>query len=150
MLKQHRNWYLKAGSRDFNDKDMSVALLILNNPCVMESADLLDVVWGHSDFKVCADGGANILYQMHSAKDADNGISESTFLPDLIKGDLDSLISGIGSYYKSRGVQVVLENDQNSNDLDKCMESLIDYHTDRGKVSSCFGRTNQMNTPTIP
>merc|ERR1719378_297310 len=79
--------------------------------------------------KICADGGANILYDMYVEK----GSGEAKFLPNLIKGDLDSLDPRVGEYYKSKGVSILKDDDQDTNDLDKCMESLMDYCVDKGK-----------------
>lgn len=36
------------------------ALLILNQP--VSSTDLLERLWAHSDYRICADGGANRLF----------------------------------------------------------------------------------------
>ena len=45
------------------------------------------------------------------------------FLPDAIVGDLDSISDGARSYYESLGVRVVdLSRDQDSTDLQKCLE----------------------------
>ena len=128
--KQHRNYFLEAVD-DGDEKGKGTALIVLNNQSVLECRDLLDVVWGHCDMKICADGGANILYDMYVEK----GSGEAKFLPNLIKGDLDSLDPRVGEYYESKGVSILKDDNQNTNDLDKCMESLMDYCVDKGKVS---------------
>jgi thiamine pyrophosphokinase len=45
-------------------------------------------------------------------------------LPDLIKGDLDSLRDDVRQYYETLGVPVVQDGDQYSTDLGKCVCSL--------------------------
>jgi thiamine pyrophosphokinase len=46
------------------------------------------------------------------------------YLPDLLKGDLDSVREDVRRYYETRGVLVVRDDDQNSTDLMKCIQSL--------------------------
>lgn len=65
--------------------------------------------------RYCADGGANRLYQRYarqlqprrgpasSANDDDDEDDDAdTFLPDMIKGDLDSLKPQVRDYYASK------------------------------------------------
>jgi len=46
------------------------------------------------------------------------------YLPDLLKGDLDSVREDVRRYYETRGVPVVQDDDLNSTDLMKCIRSL--------------------------
>ena len=134
--KQHRNHFLEAFSGDKRGKEeKATALIVLNNPSVLECKDLLDTVWEHCDVKICADGGANILYDIYAVKETDGITMDTEFLPDLIKGDLDSLNLDVREYYQSKGVSILEDRDENYNDLDKCMGSLMDYYVDKGKVS---------------
>jgi len=52
-----------------------------------------------------------------------------SLLPDLIKGDLDSIREDVKEYYLSKGVPVVHDEDQNSTDLMKCVSSLSDLES---------------------
>ena len=45
-------------------------------------------------------------------------------MPDLIKGDLDSLRSDVNSFYASKGVSIKHDSDQNSTDLMKCIKEV--------------------------
>ena len=47
-----------------------------------------------------------------------------SILPDLIKGDLDSLRPDVQEHYASRGVSIIKDPDQNSTDLMKCVQAL--------------------------
>ena len=113
-------------------KSKKTALIILNQPF---SKGLLHRLWYTSDWHCCADGGANRLYDllmMRSDADADastgggNGwIARLTswwfsirwrrtemeekedYIPDLVKGDLDSLREDVRRYYETRVSAVI-------------------------------------------
>ncbi|WVQ84572.1 thiamine pyrophosphokinase [Cryptococcus sp. DSM 104549] len=88
------------------------ALIIVNQPI---RKDLLDRAWKAVDVRLCADGGANRLYQVDT---------EQAYLPDMIKGDLDSLRSDVREHYESRGVPIKHDPDEYSTDLMKCIEEV--------------------------
>jgi thiamine pyrophosphokinase len=67
-----------------------------------------------SSFRVCADGGANRLF------DATGGGND--YIPDLIRGDLDSLRPTVQEHYAGLGTRVEEDPDQDTNDLDKCLQ----------------------------
>jgi len=55
------------------------------------------------------------------------------YLPDLIKGDFDSLRPDVEEFYKSfKNVKIEQDSDQNSTDLMKCVSSLFDKETQDG------------------
>lgn len=56
-----------------------------------------------------------------------------SYLPDLIKGDLDSLRLDVQEYYTSKGVQVLKDEDQNSTDLMKCVDVIIEKEESEGR-----------------
>jgi hypothetical protein len=123
------------------------ALIILNTPFVYNTNNsphaigspssngqsssklptVLDVLWKQSSYRVCADGGANRLYEATVASNQ-NGSGDTTttittdisseFLPDMITGDLDSLQPHVKEYYERRGVPIVRIEDQDYHDLD--------------------------------
>ncbi|KAF9468136.1 thiamine pyrophosphokinase [Collybia nuda] len=104
-----------------NPPDSQRALIILNQPFC---PGLLRRLWNSCAWRCCADGGANRLYDLFSAPDfVDCGTSRarSRYLPDLIKGDLDSIREDVRAYYTSLGVPVIKDEDQDSTDLMKCV-----------------------------
>ncbi|RMZ71947.1 thiamine pyrophosphokinase [Pyrenophora seminiperda CCB06] len=94
-------------------------LLILNQPIV--DFDVFSRLWKHSGYRVCADGGANRLFDMLKS---DSTEQREDYLPDLIHGDLDSLRDDVRDYYQARGVVVSRDRDQHSTDFGKCMQEL--------------------------
>jgi len=123
------------------------ALIILNSPIHNPPSPIFTKLWNISSIRICADGGANRLHratvsvnavdtadeadskECDSAKGSseDNGSSISTsnsYIPDLIRGDLDSLAPHVRKHYEERGVSVERDGDQNCNDLDKALSTV--------------------------
>jgi thiamine pyrophosphokinase len=90
------------------------ALIILNQPF---SKALLRRLWHATDWHCCADGGANRLHDVLNG-DSGDAIDTTTtamtttasavadrvddYLPDLLKGDLDSVREDVRRYYETR------------------------------------------------
>lgn len=57
--------------------------------------------------RIVADGGANRLYDALSAGSLqqDRLLSVSDFVPDIIRGDLDSIRPDVLEYYSKQGTQ---------------------------------------------
>ncbi|KAF8071725.1 thiamine pyrophosphokinase [Lyophyllum atratum] len=112
--------FLQNQAEAHTNKDLgqpSRALIILNQPF---SRALFERLWDSSAWHCCADGGANRLYDTF-ASDLE---SRRAFLPNLIKGDLDSIRREVREYYSAQGVPIVQDGDQNSTDLMKCVAAL--------------------------
>ena len=78
--------------------------------------------WHHFDAVICADGGANRLYDsLH----ADHAL-RAQLVPSHIKGDLDSLRPEVAAFYQQRGCLVVRDEDQDCNDLEKCLQLVLE------------------------
>ncbi|KAJ5794554.1 thiamine pyrophosphokinase eukaryotic [Penicillium paradoxum] len=92
------------------------ALLILNQP-INEKA--FGVLSRYASCILCADGGANRLFDMMKI----NG-TESTDLPDAIVGDLDSIHRTVREHYEKLGVSVIQDPDQYTTDFTKCLQYL--------------------------
>ena len=85
-------------------------LLLLNSP-TFTGGTVLETLWERSSVRICADGGANRLYEYDSMK-----------IPNIICGDLDSLTVKVQKYYETTSggdCQVISAPDQNANDLEK-------------------------------
>lgn len=104
------------------------ALVILNTPIKAARNDgggklsgVLGSLWEASSYRICADGGANRLYDSTVAARAAGSAepdSGARYVPDLITGDLDSLRQDVREYYEARGASVVRVEDQDFHDLD--------------------------------
>lgn len=87
--------------------------------------DLTPLLWSKASLRVCADGGANRLYdelpRMLPGRPADT--VRAQYLPNIIKGDLDSLRPDVAAFYRRHGVPIEdLSADQDSTDLQKCVQ----------------------------
>ncbi|KAF8980350.1 hypothetical protein BGZ46_004314, partial [Entomortierella lignicola] len=66
---------------------------------------------------LCADGGANRLYDLLKTDE-----ERIKYLPNYIRGDLDSLREPVKQFYASHGVTIEKVNDEYSTDFMKCVE----------------------------
>jgi len=107
------------------------ALIVLNYP-IPNQSPLLDHLWKTSGTRIAADGGANRLYQY--SKD---------LIPDRIRGDLDSLSPSVRSFYENQQVSVEQDFCQDTNDLDKALQVLVQEDdsttVDRVIIYGAFG-----------
>ncbi|KAE9410601.1 thiamine pyrophosphokinase Thi80 [Gymnopus androsaceus JB14] len=101
-------------------------LIILNQPF---SFSLFQRLWDSTCWHCCADGGANRLLDVLMQQDENLA---SSYLPDLIKGDLDSLRADVHEYYAAKGVPVVKDQDQYSTDLMKCVSAVTEKEENEG------------------
>jgi thiamine pyrophosphokinase len=94
------------------------ALIVLNYPMQSPPTSLFTKLWALSSGHICADGGANRLYQ------ATKGLKDKNteYIPDLIRGDLDSLLPDVRQYYEEMGVRIEFDPCQDTNDLDKALQ----------------------------
>ncbi|KAF1361384.1 thiamine pyrophosphokinase [Lizonia empirigonia] len=94
-------------------------LLILNQP--ITDFVTFSRLWRHTDYRICADGGANRLHDMFKG---DLKSQRDQYLPSIIHGDLDSLRDDVRAYYEARGVEVLRDGDQYSTDFGKTMSKI--------------------------
>ncbi|GCE97822.1 hypothetical protein ZYGM_002225 [Zygosaccharomyces mellis] len=99
------------------------ALLILNQK--IDIAEVFLEIWHHYKLKVCADGGANRLYELFG----DDESARSRYLPDYIVGDLDSLDVEVEKYYKRKNVVIIRQFTQYSTDFSKCLDVIALHWT---------------------
>ncbi|CAI5742513.1 unnamed protein product [Hyaloperonospora brassicae] len=89
-------------------------------------SELFWSLWTHAQLRVCADGGANRLYDRSRALKA----QEIVQAPDYIKGDLDSLREDVRAFFAAKGTVVLKDPDQSTNDLDKCLQLIYQQQED--------------------
>ncbi|CAL0316197.1 unnamed protein product [Lupinus luteus] len=113
------------------------ALIILNQPL----PTFTPMLWDHAQVRVCADGGANRLYHemppllphQHSE------LIQTRFVPDAIKGDMDSIQTEVLDFYKKLGTKIIDESqDQDTTDLHKCITYILNLTPDVDKSKLCI------------
>jgi thiamine pyrophosphokinase len=118
-------------------------LLILNQP--IAHFDAFARLWAHTSFRVCADGGANRLFDMFTGPLEHQ---RENYLPDLIHGDLDSLRDDVRAYYSSLGAEVSQDHDQYTTDLGKNIQKILSRKTSPSRkdvlvLGTLAGRVDQ-------
>lgn len=107
------------------------AMIILNQPITRK--DTLHRAWEASTLRLCADGGANRLYDALTTEERED------MLPSMIKGDLDSLRPDVRQFYASKGVEIKRDPSEYSTDLQKCIEEVETVEKDtKEKYSLLF------------
>ncbi|XP_020600307.1 thiamine pyrophosphokinase 1-like [Phalaenopsis equestris] len=100
------------------------ALVVLNRP-LLRFAPLL---WERAKLRVCADGGANSLFdgmpELFPEEDPEE--VRLKYKPDVIIGDLDSISTKVKDFYSDLGVKIVRVTEQEFPDLHKCVAFICD------------------------
>lgn len=138
MIKKHCNQFLKPyhhhhqnHGNDHDDNDIVSCLIMLNSSGM--TAGLVEPIWREFSMHVCADGGANRLFDTSSAQQRD------VLRPSAIVGDLDSLRYDARSFYGSHGSHIIEDIDQDYNDVDKSLKY----------AKSCFDSNNPNHSSNI-
>lgn len=101
------------------------ALIILNQK--IELPVFLDL-WQQYSLRVCADGGANRLFDYFTTES-----DRLAHIPDFIIGDLDSLRDDVRQWYAARGCVVIRQSTQYATDLHKCLDLVQVYYAAQQK-----------------
>eukprot|EP00550_Attheya_septentrionalis_P012244 CAMPEP_0198305626 /NCGR_PEP_ID=MMETSP1449-20131203/58004_1 /TAXON_ID=420275 /ORGANISM="Attheya septentrionalis, Strain CCMP2084" /LENGTH=277 /DNA_ID=CAMNT_0044008161 /DNA_START=211 /DNA_END=1041 /DNA_ORIENTATION=- len=121
----------------------ATALVILNSPITRPPSRLFQKLWAMSSFRICADGGANRLYDATvSFSSGDASTAATQYVPNMIRGDLDSLRPDVRAYYESMGSVVEQDHCQDTNDLDKALQAV-----QRNAVHMRENNNNNNSTP---
>ncbi|KAH0535927.1 hypothetical protein FGG08_007170 [Glutinoglossum americanum] len=134
-------WYPVSYLNSESVPTLSYTLLILNQPI---DGKRFSRYWEGSSFKICADGGANRLYDLceksesHALKYYVGFIGPHHFvtggrrlafaqlislqIPEVIHGDLDSLLPKVEEFYRGSGSQIIRDPDQETTDFMKCLK----------------------------
>eukprot|EP00980_Cylindrotheca_fusiformis_P007335 scaffold1525_cov142-Cylindrotheca_fusiformis.AAC.135 len=114
----------------FVDKIQKTVMIVLNTHIPRPPSPWFEQLWALSSYHVCADGGANRLY--------DATYPSLEYIPELIRGDLDSIKPDVQTYYQQHDkCQVDKDLCQQANDLDKALQICEGY--DRVVVYGAFG-----------
>ena len=105
--------------------DVLYDAIIVNN--LLINSNMLIKIARNANKIVCADGGANILY--NATKDIH---------PTSIIGDLDSVTNEVSQYYRNNNTNVLYIDDQETNDFDKSLNHLIKLNSLSSYII-CFG-----------
>ena len=109
---------LRKNLQDYDHK--SYGMIILNQP--LEHVSYVINAEERSDCVVCADGGANRLFDLHRRAIAQGFRHEDDLnMPRAVIGDLDSINPEVRRYYAEAGVIVVQDTNQYATDLRKCL-----------------------------
>ncbi|KAL1216575.1 Thiamine pyrophosphokinase 2 [Cardamine amara subsp. amara] len=87
------------------------------------------LLWEHAKLRLCADGGANRMYDELPLffPDEDASVIRHRYKPDIIKGDMDSIRPHVLDFYVGLGTKVIDEShDQDTTDLNKCIMYIRD------------------------
>ncbi|KAH6813967.1 thiamine pyrophosphokinase1 [Perilla frutescens var. frutescens] len=87
------------------------------------------LLWKNAQIRICADGGANRLYDELPLLFPDEAALaiRKRYKPDVIKGDMDSVREEVLGFYKDLGTEVVdASHDQDTTDLHKCIVYIRD------------------------
>lgn len=89
----HDYTFLHMPAASMLTKKREISLILLNSPSL--SWKWIQKLWPMSSLKICADGSANRLYSLQQISN-----ESDIYIPNYIKGDLDSLEPSIGNYYR--------------------------------------------------
>lgn len=118
-VRQYRPLHLFSDdSHPTSDPDPGPCLVLLNRDLNGLEA-VVRKHWHKFSLHVCADGGANHLYDMSE------GVSRELYIPHTICGDLDSARSEVLQYYEHKGTRVMKLADQDSTDFTKVVEEVL-------------------------
>ncbi|KAK4758642.1 hypothetical protein SAY87_019943 [Trapa incisa] len=133
----HHSAFLLPPAPAGHRTSLSYALVVLNQR-LPRFAPLL---WQHANLRLCADGGANRVFDEMPAlfPDEEADVIRNRYKPDVIKGDMDSIRSEVMDFYIKLGTKVVDEShDQDTTDLHKCVSFIRDFTSDLDKSRLCI------------
>ncbi|RDX85262.1 Thiamine pyrophosphokinase 1, partial [Mucuna pruriens] len=116
---------------------LNYALIVLNQS-LPRFAPLL---WDHARVRVCADGGANRVYDempLFFPHQLPSHV-RTRYKPDVIKGDMDSIRTEVLDFYAKLGTKVIDEShDQDTTDLHKCVTYIRDLTPNTDQSQLCI------------
>ncbi|KMZ60861.1 Thiamine diphosphokinase [Zostera marina] len=112
---------------------LNYALVLLNQRIPQFTPQL----WDHARLRLCADGGANRLYDDMPLlfPQEDPWDVRCRYKPDVIEGDMDSIRKEVEDFYLNMGTTIKNESDdQDTTDLQKCLSYICDSSSNHDKL----------------
>ncbi|PON96571.1 thiamine pyrophosphokinase [Trema orientale] len=125
-LMTHSSTFLLPTVPDGHRPSLTYALVLLNQ----RLPRFTPLLWEHAKLRLCADGGANRLYDEFPLFFPHEHASDvrNRYKPDVIKCDMDSIRTEVLDFYTSMGTKIVDEShDQDTTDLHKCVAYIRDF-----------------------
>ncbi|KAF3324691.1 thiamine pyrophosphokinase 1 isoform X2 [Carex littledalei] len=121
VMKHAATFLLPPSAVSATDRLAQTYSLVVLNQQIPKFTPLL---WSHAKLRICADGGANRIFDdMPKLFPDQNPLNiRHRYVPNVIKGDMDSLRPEVGKFYSGKGSEIVdrAEN-QDTTDLHKCI-----------------------------
>ncbi|XP_062019700.1 thiamine pyrophosphokinase 1 isoform X2 [Rosa rugosa] len=136
-LMSHSSTFLLPAPSNQSPPSLTYALVVLNQSLPRFSP----LLWSHAQLRLCADGGANRVYDDMPLllPHLDASDVRKRYKPDVIKGDLDSITKEVLEFYANMGTKVVDEShDQDTTDLHKCIAYICDWAQKLDKSNLCI------------
>ncbi|KAL4368702.1 hypothetical protein GQ457_05G002190 [Hibiscus cannabinus] len=136
-LMHHHSTFLLPTIPEDQRPSLTYALVVLNHNLPRFSP----LLWKHAQLRLCADGGANRVYDemplLFPQEDASD--VRRRFKPDIIKGDMDSIRKEVLDFYTCLGTNIVDKaHDQDTTDLHKCVTCIRDFAPASDKSNLCI------------
>ncbi|KAL4377933.1 hypothetical protein GQ457_02G002700 [Hibiscus cannabinus] len=133
----HSSTFLLPTVPENQRPSLTYALVVLNH----NLPRFTPLLWKHAQLRLCADGGANRVYDeiplLFPQEDA--SVVRRRYKPDIIKGDLDSIRPEVHDFYTHLGTRIVDKtHDQDSTDLHKCIACIRDFAPVSDKSNLCI------------
>ncbi|PON65694.1 thiamine pyrophosphokinase [Parasponia andersonii] len=133
----HSSTFLLPTIPDGHRPSLTYALVVLNQ----RLPTFAPLLWEHAKLRLCADGGANRLYDEFPPFFPHEHASDvrNRYKPDVIKGDMDSIRTEVLDFYTSMGTKIVDEShDQDTTDLHKCVAYIRDFMPNLANSNLCI------------
>ncbi|XP_007050883.2 PREDICTED: thiamine pyrophosphokinase 1 isoform X2 [Theobroma cacao] len=136
-LMHHSSTFLLPTIPSDHRPSLTYALVVLNQ----NLPRFTPLLWKHAQLRLCADGGANRVYdempRLFPQEDASD--VRRRYKPDVIKGDMDSIRTEVLDFYTSLGTEIIdKSHDQDTTDLHKCVTYIRDFAPDLDKSNLCI------------
>jgi len=115
----------QRGEEQQGEKCPPFALIVVNSP-IPSRKQYFSHLWSRAKLRICADGGGNRLFDHDDQK----------FVPDLIAGDMDSLLPSTREFYSKKGTTIMRIQDPDTTDLEKCLLQMNDIEKRQGQTFS--------------